>query len=104
MTSKRQMRLWALHPHSEVLARTTNPWTPAFEKVLHLVARARDEQETRELAQDVAGNEGKGIYRRLGFEEDEIAADVWLDPRYTACSELLAEGEPGVVIIDRIVG
>jgi hypothetical protein len=53
------------------------------------------------LARLLGGHEGLGIYARLGLPEDELAADVWLDPGWTSCEELGAEGEAGVILVDR---
>jgi hypothetical protein len=98
------MRLWLLQPRPEVLARPSHPWTPPFDKVLRLVARAPNELEARQLARGVAGNEGRGIYQAFGLAEDEIATDVWLDASYTSCEELHADGDPDVIVVDRSEG
>jgi len=46
----------------------------------------------------------RGIYRGLGFEEDELAADFWLDSKWTRCAELEPDGETGVILVDRREG
>jgi hypothetical protein len=69
--------------------------------VFGLVVRAGNEAEARALAQAHAGHEGLGIYRKLGSREEEVAADVWLNPAYTDCEELAQDGPATVVLIDR---
>jgi hypothetical protein len=100
----RRTRLWLLKARDEVLGRPTHPWVPPYDKVRRVVVRASSEERARQLAQGVAGNEGRGVYRGLGATEDEVAADVWLDPLYTECNELGARGEPGVIVVDRWEG
>jgi hypothetical protein len=39
------------------------------------------------------------FYRRFGGDEDEVAANVWLDGAWTSCDELDAEGGPGVILV-----
>jgi hypothetical protein len=95
------VRLWLLRPRTDVLARSAHPWTPTFDKVMGVVVRAEDEADARELAQGQAGDEGLGVYVRFGFPEDEVAADVWLDPGWTSCEELGPEGEAGAILVDR---
>jgi hypothetical protein len=65
-----------------------------------VVVRAAKEVTARDLAQSVAGNEGRGVYRRLGANEDEIASDVWLDAALTECVLITEEGEASVILVD----
>jgi hypothetical protein len=95
------MALWLLRPRDEVLARSSHPWTPTFDKVVGLVIRAQDEPAARALAQAHAGHEGLGVYRELGASEDEVASDVWLNSTWTSCDELEVEGESGVILVDK---
>ncbi len=95
------MKLWLLQPRSAVLERSAHPWEPPFEKVMGLVVRAEHEAAARALAQEKAGNEGLGIYRTLGIPDEPTAANVWLDAAWTQCDELGAEGEAGVILVDR---
>ena len=97
------MTLWLLRPRLDVLSRPAHPWTPPWDKVFGVVIRAATEESARALAQSRAGNEGQGIYKRLGASEDEIAEDVWLDPDWTVCEGLLPEGEPEVVILMNVL-
>jgi hypothetical protein len=66
-----------------------------------VVVRAENEPRARELAQSRAGHEGLGIYVRFGLPEDEVAADVWLDPAWTSCDEPEGEGESAVILVDK---
>jgi hypothetical protein len=95
------VKLWLLRPRADVLAREVHPWEPPFEKVFGLVIRAATEAAARALAQSQAGQEGLGIYRQFGLEEDEAAANVWIDSAWTSCDELEPGGEAGVVLVDR---
>jgi hypothetical protein len=95
------MRLWFLCPRADVLTRPAHPWTPTFDKVMGVVVRAEDEARARKLAQGQAGDEGLGIYVRFGLPEDEVTADVWLDPEWTNCEDLAPDGEAGVILVDR---
>jgi hypothetical protein len=95
------MHLWILRPQLYVLEREVHPWTPPFDKTLGVLVRADREAEARQLAQTKAGNEGQGVYFRLGLVEDEMAEHVWLKPEWTSCEELAAEGESGVIMVVR---
>jgi hypothetical protein len=94
-------RLWLLQPRADVLARPSHPWRPWFDKVFGVVVRAASEGEARAHAQEHAGHEGLGIYRKLGSGKEEIAVDVWLDPAYTLCEALSSDGPSGVILVDR---
>ena len=98
------MKLWVLRPRCDVLTRPMHPWTPTFDKVMGVVVRAADEGRARALAQSQAGDEGLGVYVRFGLPEDQLAPDVWLNPDWTNCDELTAEGEAGVILVDRREG
>jgi hypothetical protein len=92
------VQLWLLLPRIDVLARPAHPWTPP------VLVRAETEADARQLAQVKAGHEGLGIYQKFGAPEDEIAADVWLDPAWTTCNVPEAAGEPGVILVVRQEG
>jgi hypothetical protein len=95
------MQLWLLRPRFDVLARPAHPWTPPWDKTMGVLVRAETEPEARQLAQTKAGNEGRGIYRVFGIDEDEVAEHVWLTFKWTTCDELTAVGEPGVILVVR---
>jgi hypothetical protein len=95
------MHLWLLRPRFDVLARDAHPWTPPWDKTMGVLVRAKTEAEAHELAQTKAGNEGLGIYRKFGIDEDEVATSVWLTPELTTCDELTAAGAPGVILVVR---
>jgi hypothetical protein len=69
--------------------------------MMGVLVRAESEAEARRLAQTKAGNEGQGIYSRLGLPEDDMAEDVWLKEGWTTCDELTPDGEPGVILVVR---
>jgi hypothetical protein len=95
------MQLWILQPQLSVLEREAHPWTPPFDKTLGVLVRAGSEVEARQLAQSKAGNEGQGVYSRLGLAEDEMAEEVWLKPEWTSCDQLTAEGKSEVIMVVR---
>jgi hypothetical protein len=99
-----RMHLWLLRPQYAVLARSAHPWEPPFDKTFGILVRAETEADARRLANEKAGYEGRGVYLSLGVDEDEVAEDVWLDEKWTTCRELEAEGEPGVILVDRHEG
>ena len=66
-----------------------------------VLVRAETEADAPRLAQSVAGNEGRGLYARLGLSEDEVAENVWLTQEWTTCEGLTPEGEPGVILVER---
>jgi hypothetical protein len=98
------MKLWLLRPKPDVLSRRAHPWTPSWDKVFGIVIRAATEEIARALAQSRAGNEGAGVYKKLGASEDELAENVWLDPEWTTCEELSTEGESSVILVDVLEG
>jgi hypothetical protein len=96
--------LWLLTPREDVLAGAAHPWRPPYEKTLAVVVRAVDAQQARDFADDVSGNEGRGVYTIVGGAEDEVAVNVWLRPEYTDCTPLSQSGELGVIVVDRWEG
>ncbi|MHC4620581.1 MAG: hypothetical protein ACYTEQ_22770 [Planctomycetota bacterium] len=83
------MKLWLLRPHED-LPDDNNPWEPWYDKCFGMVVRAATENEARAMAQ--------GVDESGDYEEDMRGA--WLDSTLSTCTELTAEGEPGVVIRD----
>ena len=43
-------------------------------------------------------------YAHINSSDEAIHIDVWLDPEYTICEELHAEGKSGIIISDFNVG
>lgn len=72
-----RMRLWIiLRPDEE---------PPAYDVANGFVVRAESESAAREIASKNSGDEGRS---------------VWLDPEKTTCVELMADGEPGCILVD----
>ena len=69
-----------------------------------MLARAESEKGARLTSRAKAGDEGRGICQKLGVPGGEVAADVWLDPSWTACAVPQAAGEPGVSLVVRHEG
>ena len=79
------MKLWILRP-VEIRPYQDDPWKPWYDKTFGIVIRAETEDAARALAFDEVH----------GAEE----SDVWTNPKYTTCKELLAEGEEEYIIQD----
>lgn len=79
-------KLWLLRPQENLLS-SDNPWSPWYDKNFGFVIRASSEEAARIMADETAADENRG-YR------------PWLDPKYSSCVELLAEGPAEVIIAD----
>jgi len=69
-----------------------SPWAYRYDCFLGFVVRAENEQQAREFAaekSDGAGDEGK---------------EAWLDAKYSTCTILTTDGEPGVLLSDYNAG
>lgn len=90
------MTLWILRP-VEDLPHGDNPWDPWYDKAFGFVVRAESERQARMIADEQACDENRGE-----FMESRIAAtkNPWLDPKYSTCVPLDADGEAGVVLSD----
>ena len=90
------MKLWLLRA-KEDLPEDDNPWIPDWDKTFGFVIRAVTEEEARGLANVLGGEENpEGMYQ-IGSHNK---VGPWLDPRYSTCTELTAEGPPGFIIQD----
>lgn len=92
------MKFWLLRP-VENLPDNDDPWNPWYDKVFGFVVRANDEQQAREIAQENAGDEQRGIFLGLRIAN---TTTPWLDPKYSTCVELskLQGDEPDVILSD----
>lgn len=90
------MKLWLLRP-VEDLPLSDNPWEPWYDKCFGFVVRSDTEHGAREYAQAGAGDE-----RRWEFMRKQTARTTtpWLDPKYSTCVELTADGDAGIVMQD----
>lgn len=89
------MKLWILRP-MEGLKGKSNPWEPWYDKAFGFVVRAETEDEARKLANADGGNE-------TGPKRNDVyptGGDPWLDPALSTCTELMPDGEAGVVMKD----
>lgn len=78
------MRLWVIRwiaGHKK--------WAGVYDMSYGHVVRAETESAARKLASRCFGDEGR---------------EVWLDPTATTCEELLADGEPTVILTDFLSG
>ena len=83
------MKLWLLEAKCD-LPYGDDPWDPWYDKAFGHVVRAATEHEARKIADANAGAENRESY--LG--------KPWIDERYSTCIELIADGEPGIIITD----
>ena len=86
------MKLWILRP-VEGLDKNDNPWKSWYDKAFGFVVRAEMEEEARDFAHDEAGDENLG-------GKTTNTTQPWKDARYSTCTELLPDGEAGVVMQD----
>lgn len=95
------MKLWLLRP-IDPDAGGDNPWEPWYDKLFGAVVRAETEDQARLLVSAHAGDE-KDYYI---FHKDKRKAgkprkvNPWLDPKFTSCEELTADGLVEVIIKD----
>ena len=74
------MKLWELRGRLDV-----GPWQTLGAKITGFIVRAEDEEQARRLARDEASAES-------GY--------VWIENQFSTCTELLAEGDAGVLMSD----
>lgn len=85
------MKLWILKPAKDFavcLPRVGDPWGNCWDCYLGFVVRAETELDARKIASQARGG------------DESRAVNVWLDEKYTICGELLASGDPGIVMSD----
>lgn len=89
------MKLWILRPREELADRIyvgkimhRNPWVPWYDKNFGYVVRAETEEQARQLADQRA------------MEENSSGQHPWLQPMYSTCTELTADGDAEVIMID----
>lgn len=90
------MKLWILRP-ADGLESNDNPWEPWYDKAFGFVVRAETSEEARMIADRNAGDENRGQFLGKKTAETEVP---WLLEKYSTCEELVADGEPGLIIGD----
>ena len=88
--------LYILRPEEGLVAED-NPWSPWYDKCFGFVVRATSEEAARKLAQEKAGDEKRGEFLKQKISNTKTP---WLDPKYSTCEVLEAEGEIGIVMED----
>lgn len=83
--ANQDVKLWLLQPVYGQPSEN-NPWVGWEEMTIGLVVRAATEQDAREFA----NSESCG----------EHASNPWLDSSLSTCVELMAAGDPGVILTD----
>lgn len=100
------MKLWLLKKRSD-LPNNDDPWYPEHDKNHGLIVRAETEERARRIAQDNASDEKEATEMRQESPGQVFVTrtfDAWLDPKYSTCTELSADGEEGVLLVDRLTG
>jgi hypothetical protein len=87
------MKLWLLRPVIE-----SGLWDPWYDKAFGFVVRAKTEEQARKLAEDACGEESQNHYSADGDVVPMMQA--WIDPSYSTCVELTADGDKMVIIRD----
>lgn len=92
------MKLWLLRP---IENNHENSWSKfinfGYDCTYGFVIQAESEQEARQIAQCNGSDETK----YWDSEKAEMVIyPVWIDKSLSTCVELVAEGEPGIVIED----
>jgi hypothetical protein len=82
------MKLWELRPLDG-----RREWSPWYDKAFGFVVRAETQEDARKI---VASAYEQGMQKGPGNEGPE----VWIDPDATSCVELVAEGDPKIIIVD----
>ena len=84
------MKVWLLAP---IRGRAGDPWEEWYDKAFGFVVIAENEHQARQLASREGGDEKNG---QVG--------NPWTNFNYSTCTELVAEGEPRVVISNFAAG
>lgn len=79
------------------LGKGDNPWNPWYDRAFGFVIRAESEEAARKIAHEHAGDENRGEFLRAKIAN---TTSPWLDPKYSSCEELNADGEPEMVLRD----
>lgn len=90
------MKIWLLRP-MEGLGKKDNPWEPWYDKAFGFVVRAETEEQAREFAHAGAGDENRGEFLSTKTANTN---QPWKEAKYSICTELLPDGEAGVVMQD----
>lgn len=81
------MKLYKLTPKDN-LPSAVNPWEPWYDKVFGFVVRAENGEQARHIADANSG------------DENRFALHPWLDPAFSDCIELLADGPAEMILQD----
>jgi hypothetical protein len=98
---KGTMKLWLLRPRDAPLpdswdpVNVPDPWEPWYDKAFGFVIRAETEEDARRIASSHSGAETD-----VQPWPEEAVADAWTNPKYSTCTELVAEGGAGEIIRD----
>lgn len=81
------MKLYILRPRENL---DPNPWDPWYDKCFGMIVSAKSSKQARRIA--AQSNE-------TGDEVKEGFGNVWADPKYTTCRELVPT-TPNVIVVD----
>lgn len=92
-------KLYLLQANLESLDRNDNPWYPVANTVTQQVIRAESVAAARQLAHESGGEENE-----YAQDSERVFAPgwgPWLDPKYTSCEVLSADGDAKVILQNR---
>lgn len=87
-------KIWILRP---IHTTGDDPWDPWYDKSFGFIVRAETEDDARKFAHKDAGDENRGEFLSKKIAKTK---KPWLDPKYSTCVELGAEGDAGVLMKD----
>lgn len=97
------MKLWLLRKKQNLVNNLKiNPWYNGWDMAHGFVIRAESEQAARDLIAYSGEHDEPGIAVIAAYGDE--GADVWLNPNYTECIELIQEGEEEIIMIDYHAG
>lgn len=94
-----ETELYLLQATTHSLELDDNPWYPVENKVFRMLIRATTVQEARQLAHENAGEENE--YSQDSEKTFAPGWGPWLDPKYTSCEVLSADGDAKVILQNR---
>jgi len=78
-----------------------DPWEPHWDTARRFVVRAENETIARLIAVNNQGDEG---YDAGQDDPRDILNSPWVNPEFTSCEELTADGARGLIVRDFLNG
>lgn len=93
------MKLWILQPVAG-LPNDRNPWGKVYDVCMGSVVRAEDEAAARAIAADSGAGDENYWRDPASVVDGRNRSSPWLDPSLSSCTELTADGPPGLLLMD----